>query len=406
VTTGEEQRPGAVGWLLRHPVLATFLAALALRAAVAIAVSVTRGGTLFLDDRTYVAVAQAAADGRLDRVGFDAHLLYDMTRTLLLPLAVVFRVVGPSNLVGQLYVALLGAATAAFVARLALEVVPRPWALAAGLIAAAVPSQVLWSSLVLKDAGVWCMLAGLAVVAAVAGRTTGRRLLIYAAAAIALLTLLAYLRRHTTEFALVALVIAMAVSIRPQRMVRVAGAVCLLLFLPLAFDMGFAGVPYLGSARDPAVQRSLNAGGTTTVVKPAPPPQEDHVTNEFLYLPKGVSVIAVRPWPWESNPSLGITLARIETVLWYPLLLLALVGVCWAWPRRRALAFPIAVGGAITVSYGLTEGNLGTAYRHRGELVWIVVVLAVLGMERLWAWRTARRRRERTSEGVPTLRAA
>src|SRR4029077_795486 len=39
------------------------------------------------------------------------------------------------------------------------------WAIAAGLVMALLPSMVLWSSLTLKDAFVWCVLAGLGVVA-------------------------------------------------------------------------------------------------------------------------------------------------------------------------------------------------------------------------------------------------
>jgi hypothetical protein len=76
-------------------------------------------------------------------------------------------------------------------------------------------------------------------------------------------------------------------------------------------------------------------------------------------------------------------LARVEALAWYPLVALALFGLGGAWRRRQALAFPILSGCAVLVMYGLTEGNLGTAYRHRGELVWAVVLLATLGAERL-----------------------
>ena len=39
------------------------------------------------------------------------------------------------------------------------------------------------------------------------------------------------------------------------------------------------------------------------------------------------------------------------------------------------LAFPVLAGAATLAMYGLTEGNLGTAYRHRGEFVWVVALL-------------------------------
>jgi hypothetical protein len=49
--------------------------------------------------------------------------------------------------------------------------------------------------------------------------------------------------------------------------------------------------------------------------------------------------------------------------------------------------FPILVGGGILVMYALTEGNIGTAYRHRGEFVWVVAILGSSGLDRLVARR-------------------
>jgi hypothetical protein len=83
-----------------------------------------------------------------------------------------------------------------------------------------------------------------------------------------------------------------------------------------------------------------------------------------------------------------VQLAMAENLAWWPLLLLACVG---AWSGRRhmrVLAFPVLSAGAIAVLYGLSEGNLGTAFRHRGEIVWAVALLAVVGAARIAArWR-------------------
>jgi hypothetical protein len=49
--------------------------------------------------------------------------------------------------------------------------------------------------------------------------------------------------------------------------------------------------------------------------------------------------------------------------------------------------------------YALTEGNLGTAYRHRGEFVWVVALLAALGLSRVVAW--SDRRREQATVAIP-----
>jgi hypothetical protein len=137
-------------------------------------ITVMWGGTLFLDDVGYSRLAELAANGAIDDPYDD--FLYERTATLLVPIVGMYWLFGPIELFGQLYVALLGAATAALTARLALEIVDRRWALLAGLIVAALPSQVLWSSLILKDAAVWAVLSALVLVVALAARSGGRRL--------------------------------------------------------------------------------------------------------------------------------------------------------------------------------------------------------------------------------------
>jgi hypothetical protein len=371
--------------LERHPVLSVFAVALVARAVTAVVIAIGWGGSLFLDDASYSRVAQAAADGRLHSLGSYTEWLYERTAVLLVPVTGLYDVLGPVKLSGQLYVALLGSATAALTAKLALEVLDRRFALVAGLLVALLPSQVLWSSIIMKDAAVWACLSGLAVVAAVAARSTGRKLAALGLAAAGLLVLLAYLRLQTLEVACVALVLAMLVSDRAQRPLRVAVATGLLLVIPWAYGMGLAGAPYVAGVKDPAGQRLLNAEQAKSAVVPTDEPADTGFAGQLRYLPKGVSVVALRPWPWEpSDGSDGIRLARIETLVWYPLLLLALVGLGAAWRMRRALAFPVLSGGAVLVMYGVTEGNLGTAYRHRGELVWALVLLATVGLERCW----------------------
>jgi hypothetical protein len=385
----------------RHPVLAVFAVALAVRVVVAVAVYVGWGGSLFLDDATYSQMAQQAADGTL--TGVYPLWLYERTGSLLVPVTGLYEVLGPVELAGQLYVALLGAAAAALTVRLALEVVDRRWAIAAGLVVALLPSQILWSSLIMKDAAVWLTLAGLAVIASVASRTTGWRLAVLGVAAVALLAALGFLRLQTLEVACVALVLASLVGSRRAWLVRLAGAVALLVCIPYAFGMGPAGVSYVSVAQhDVGAQRAKNAkfadsaivGATSDSLSSPTAGSSSNVDAKanISYLPRGVTAVALRPWPWEGTAgSLGLQLARLENLAWYPLLVFALLGLTAVWRNRQVLAFPVLCCGAILIMYGLTEGNLGTAFRHRGEVVWMIALLAALGAERLVRWRRERR---------------
>jgi hypothetical protein len=103
----------------------------------------------------------------------------------------------------------------------------------------------------------------------------------------------------------------------------------------------------------------------------------------------------IEPLPLPFAGSISLRLARGEDLLWYPLLALAVFGL---WRRRHQLAelvFPLLAGGGIVLMYALSEGNVGTAHRHRGEFVWVVAILATLGAK---AWIVGR-----SDPGSPTI---
>lgn len=430
---------------LSRPATAVFLAALVARFAVAVVVFATSGGTLFLDDESYASLAADAASGA-DRA-WDPYLdwLYTRTGVLLWPVTGLYEVFGPVVLVGQSYVALLGATAAAMTTLVAREVVPTRWALLAGGIVALLPSQVLWSSLILKDAAVWAMLAGLAVVAARMHCAAGRRLVAWAGVAALLFLALAYLRLHTMEVALIAFFVAALVGPRAGRTQRAALAGGILMFLPLLFGMGLAGSTFVANAGSLEDRRLNNAAGavsaivdTPPAVKPSPEPSgagtgagvngpakagsgsgvDDPATvapaaeeevigpassgvwGNVRYLPSGLAAAGLRPYPWETrgSESVALKLAGIEAFAWYALLLVALVGLVMVVRQRaRAMVFPLLVLGGTWFMYALTEGNLGTAFRHRGEFVWPVAVLVAAGSPQILTWWRRRMARDTRS---------
>jgi hypothetical protein len=486
----------------RHPALAVFLLALAVRCATAIALNVVYGGYLFGDERMYTTIAlQAAAD---DRSSWDDYTtqLYGVNGTFLMPLTWAFVVFGPKVIVGQLMVALIGAGVAALTTLLALQALRRAWAVAAGLAVALLPSQILWSSLTLKDAASWLLLVVFALAVAFAARGGGRRLLLAGLVCMVTALLLRYLREHTLVIALWSLALAGAVGVRRGRWTRAVGAVGLMLFFPLAVGLGVGGSGLVADRAGALTeQRALGAIDAETALVDAPltqalavreqvaaaaaaerraedatkqaqalasepgpvegiPPGakpsaapgqrpdpaaverererraeaarllaeaeaarveaeglraeaeaaqeaaqaeadrvaaeqersgafgQDTVTGEagqnLLYLPKGLAILVLGPYPWQGSASAALTFAKAETVLWYPLLALAVVGVLSVRRHAATLLFPLVVGGGVACMWALVEGNFGTAYRHRGELVWVVCLLAAAGGQRLW----------------------
>lgn len=418
--------------LWRRPLLTVFCIALAVRVVLAVAIWAVAGGSLFPDDTRYSEMAAEAAAGQSGEWTRAEHRRYQETATLLVPLTALYRVLGPVKLAGQLLVAVLGAAAAALTARLALEALEVGWATAAGLAVALLPSQVLWSALVLKDAPVWALLAALALVVAVAGRSSGRRLVGLAAAAAALLLLLGFLRQQTLVVAAWALALSSWAGTPERRLARGLGALAIAVVVPWAAGQGPAGVGFLTGVGPLAGIRAVAAGDaetsfvdeptatSTTVTRAAPttaapspaptvapsttaassaarptrtPPRavEDGPADDLRALPRGLSVMLLEPYPWPPSTNSRLRFAQAETLVWYPLLALAVVGAAALRRHLRVIAFPVLVGGAIVVTYAVTEGNLGTAYRHRGEFVWIVALMAAAGGREVLRWRHGRR---------------
>jgi hypothetical protein len=218
-----------------------------------------------------------------------------------------------------------------------------------------------------------------------------------------LFVLLAHLRLHTLVAAAWAVALASWFGVRRHRVVRGAGAAVLLLSVPWLLGVGPAGMSLvLDSSGTLEARRANNAVGAVTAVVPPShpaatatptpphPAPDDALGANVRYLPKGLSVMLIEPLPWKAGASRAVDLARVETLVWWPLLGLAAIGIVGSRRRLRVLAFPILTAGAIVVLYALSEGNFGTAYRHRGEVVWAVVLLAGAGVDVLQTRRLAR----------------
>jgi hypothetical protein len=405
----------------RHPYGAVFLFALLVRVTLALVVGLGLPQLSFFDDGTYDQLARERLNGRSELWDSYASWLYVHTGTLLFPLTLLYRIFGPSALVGPLFVAIFGAGVAALTARLVAHVLDRRAALIAGALIALLPSQVLVSSVLAKDALTWFLLAALGLVVVTAARTSSlARLSWLVLLSSGLLTLLGLLRLHTMTVAAMALLLAAWFGVRATRAHRLAGFGAVAMIVPFALGIGPVGLQLVANHGSLEGTRAYHATGGSAIEELRPPPVTqpqrpttakppaapgsdteepepvtaqpegggDEVARNLAYLPRGISVILFEPVPWRSDGSRALRLASFEAVVWYPVLALGLVGALTAWRRREVLAFPLLVGGALVCMWALVDGNIGTAFRHRGEIVWAVVVLAAHGLSTLTGRRT------------------
>lgn len=405
-----------------HPYGAIFLFALMLRVVLALVIVVLLPQLSFFDDGTYSQLATERINGESDRWDSYASWLYLHTGTLLFPLTLLYQIFGVNEFAGPLLVAVFGAATAAVTARLAAEVVGVRGGVVVGLLIAVMPSQVLISSVLAKDALTWFLLASLALVVARAAATDrGSRLTWLVCLGAGLLVLLGLLRLHTMTVAAFALLLAAwfgSRRLRPHRLIALGG---IAIMVPWVLGIGPLGLSLVANQGSLEGTRAYHARGgsavpglalpaptaTATPVPSARPsgvaepndevngpisvaPQADgaaEVTRNLSYLPRGISVILLEPVPWRQDGSTALRLAATESIVWYPVLLLAGVGAATSWRRRETLAFPVLTAGALVCMWALVDGNVGTAFRHRGEVVWAAAVLAAYGLSQIASWR-------------------
>lgn len=442
IADDDMSRPGAVRRLIdvagRHPVLTVAVAAFLVRAVVAAVIVLMDDGVLIPDEMQYIELATASADGR-GAAGWSpiyGPALYSATSTFLIPLTALFKVLGAWRFWGQLLAAAGGAATAAMVTHLAGGFVRRNIAVIAGLLVALWPSQVLWSSVVLRESMVWATLAAIAVGLVTAAHARDDRVLTAGVAAVGLsLWGLSHLR--VQSFVATAWAVALAVPLLRgrRRLVRTLAIWLLVLVVPLETGQGLGSytmleraLPALGRTRvasstnaqsafikpvdqvEPSGAASGVAPSTSTTLPVLNTPGLDlseptlvvsgdgtvYLVQETAganarYLPKGLVAILGRPFPWEATNDIDLAMARAENALWFALYALAIAGAWWHRRRWRELAFPIACGAGVLAVAALVQGNLGTAFRHRAQVLWILALLAGLALERIADRRAARR---------------
>lgn len=363
-----------------RPVLTVFLLALFARTVVMIGVELFVDGAVFPSEGLNARLVVDLLAGEQDGWRPFAKAVYHQTSGFLLPATGAVWLFGLRLVVVRFLAVLAGAATAAITTRLACEVVERRWAAVAGIVVALHPSQVLWSSLFLKDAVVW--LAAVIVALGVAvllgprplddrrGRWRGP-----AAAALVVLgtAWLGVLRPHAMVVAAIALVLTGLWHVRRSGWRVVAVPLVVAVIVPAVLGYGVLGSSL---ATDRATEIRTYRDRVTEGELAVDPATGDPSLGVIAV--RGMSLVVLEPYPWQSTNS-PLDVARVEAVGWYALLALAALGAAQVLGRSRALLFPLLYGVGVALVFAVGDGNLGTAYRHRSELVWVVALLAVVG---------------------------
>ncbi|NNM33922.1 MAG: phospholipid carrier-dependent glycosyltransferase, partial [Gemmatimonadetes bacterium] len=257
----------------------------------------------------------------------------------------------------------------------------------AGLVAV-FPSLTLWSALNLREAPTIFLLAlGVYAFVRLGHSRSPRDLLVGLACLGGILLSRGYLALLVGIGVPIGLLLSRGRTVggRVVAMAGLAGAVALSVVMDIGPDLTVT--PTLETLE--AMRRGLGEGARTAY---GAAHDVSNPTGAARFFPVGLAYYLFAPFPWD----LGSTLQWVtlpETLLWYALIPFAARGALVAYRHEpRAYGVLTAVIVAIIVPYALVQGNVGTAYRHRAQILPLVFVFVAIGLRDALAAAMASRR--------------
>ena len=382
----------------RFTVLSVVGFAIALRIAAAVGLydgllAAGRGGFVTGDDAAYADLSSRLA--RLlhgEAAPFDYPAESYLLGTYVYLETAVFYLFGPKVLVVELMNAMMGGLLVTFVFEIARRLFID---VRAGVVAAALvtvyPSLVLWSALNLKDS-LSLLIIGIVLWLIVIYQTRHHWWLV--PASFVPLLPLASLRDYI--FVGLALVIPASVILAPgdpRARERIAPDVVALVLsaVLLVSSFSIASASTVPSLSDLEQERAgMGAGANTNFASQCSGDATgSSVLRTIRDLPCAAGFVLFAPFPWSVRRILDL-LPIPEMIVWY----IALVGGVLVLARYRRswqslVPLVLYVGGTLLV-FMLTEGNVGTLYRHRAMVIPFVLIVASPAFALLLARRAPR----------------
>lgn len=264
------------------------------------------------------------------------------------------------------------------------------------------PTMLAWSVSALREASQLCLVAvALACTVAAIRQTRWSRRLLAAGVAVAAVAAVGTLRAGALIIVALSIPLGLAIRLIALRTwVAAAVASCVLVvgaalatradvraFVEYQTDL--AANRHLGQATTPGRsfklldERFYDEGpqSTFTVTR----------AEAIRFLARSAAAFVLVPAPWHAASRSELAIAP-QQVLWYALVLLAIVGVGAAWRRDALVTALLASYGVVgLVVIAPNSGNTGTLVRHRDMIAPVVTYLSGAGLIMVAAW-TARRR--------------
>lgn len=310
--------------------------------------------------------------------------------------AAVYGLIGRNMLAVQLMNSVFGAATAVIIYLCAHQVFKNlRVARLAGIAVAFYPSLVLWSAQGLKDGPIVFLLAMAILCTLKLGEKLSMK---YIAVLVCALLALVALRFYVFYMICVAIAGAFVIGMQQVTATSFARQFTAIILLGLALT-------YVGVTRSATVQferygnlqtlqrsrddqaRSAKSGFGRDV-------DVSSTSGAISTIPMGVLYLLFAPFPWQIT-SLRQSITLPEMVIWWASFPLLVLGLWFAIKYRLRMISPILIFTVmLTLAYSVFQGNVGTAYRQRAQLLVFYFIFVAVGFVLMKEKREERKRRE------------
>ena len=293
----------------------------------------------------------------------------------------VYAVIGRNMLAIQLLNAVMGALTAVLIFIAAQEVFTNiRVSKVAAVSIAFYPSLILWSSQGLKDGPIVFLLA-LAILATLklGQKFTVKYLIVLILALLILLSLRFYV------FYMIATAVGGALVIGARQFTTMSFIRQFAILVALAVALTYVGVPKFAteqyetfgnlekverSRRDMARRGESGYGEDSDV---------STVNGAISNIPLGMLYLLFAPFPWQLT-SLRQAITLPEMILWWASFPMMMLGLWFSMRYRLRMIAPILIFTTLlSLAYSVFQGNVGTAYRQRSQLLVFYFIFVAVG---------------------------
>ncbi len=295
--------------------------------------------------------------------------------------AALYVVFGRAPFLVVLTNCVIGALHAVLIYKIAALTFDRRVARGAALLTAGFPSLVLWSAQLLKDALViFCTLLSLYAVLVLHRRFSLAWLTLFFLALLPLHPLrnyVFYIVAFSALFSFVGHKRGLVIGLFAQMVLA-------FVFLLALNRLGLLERELQGLSIEGVLEQlHLSRTKLARFAQSGYAPEADVSTlgGALRFLPIGLVYLLLAPFPWSiANVRQAITLP--EMVLWWGMFPWLLRGLAIAVRRKLADTFAILLFvGGLTLVYALFQGNVGTAYRQRAQILVFLFIFIVAGWQ-------------------------